>query len=124
MDRVRNFKFSVQGSDFVVGKAISQANATSVQVVYLLDKSFILRNRFDKTEVIAIKTPIFEKFYTITWFTYRSGFHKLAHSSLSSDAGWGCMLRTGQMMLFQALVRHLMPDSFVFQHIQYNQEIN
>ena len=35
-------------------------------------------------------------FNTVTWITYRSEFESpLPGSPLRSDAGWGCMLRTG-----------------------------
>lgn len=42
------------------------------------------------------------------WFTYRKKFSPIGGTGPSSDAGWGCMLRCGQMILGQALVcRHL-----------------
>ena len=49
-----------------------------------------------------------QQFEAITWFTYRDCLEQpLNNSSLRSDQGWGCMVRTGQMILFHALKRHL-----------------
>eukprot|EP00126_Sphaerothecum_destruens_P007154 Sdes_comp19715_c0_seq1m11658 len=44
------------------------------------------------------------------WFSYRTGMEPIAYK-FSTDAGWGCMLRCGQMLLAQCLLmRHLGPD--------------
>eukprot|EP00698_Gefionella_okellyi_P010956 TRINITY_DN2871_c0_g1_i1.p1 TRINITY_DN2871_c0_g1~~TRINITY_DN2871_c0_g1_i1.p1 ORF type:complete len:362 (+),score=41.26 TRINITY_DN2871_c0_g1_i1:46-1131(+) len=43
-------------------------------------------------------------------FTYRFNFECIEHSSYTTDSGWGCMLRTGQMMLCQAFFRHYFRD--------------
>lgn len=39
------------------------------------------------------------------WFTYRKNFSPIGGTGPTSDTGWGCMLRCGQMVLGEALVR-------------------
>lgn len=39
------------------------------------------------------------------WFTYRNGFDKISGSEITSDAGWGCAVRVGQMLLCETLRR-------------------
>jgi len=37
--------------------------------------------------------------------TYRQGFPPILGTKYNTDTGWGCMLRTGQMMVAEALVQ-------------------
>jgi cysteine protease ATG4 len=41
----------------------------------------------------------------LIWCTYRSSFEQIEGTSFTSDAGWGCMIRTGQMIVAESLKR-------------------
>ncbi|CBI33041.3 unnamed protein product, partial [Vitis vinifera] len=44
--------------------------------------------------------------------TYRKGFEAIGDSKLTSDVNWGCMLRSSQMLVAQALLLHRMGRSW------------
>lgn len=37
-------------------------------------------------------------FSSLFWFTYRRDFPKIVDSDYTTDTGWGCMIRSAQMM--------------------------
>mmetsp|Transcript_3863 Transcript_3863/g.10500 ORF Transcript_3863/g.10500 Transcript_3863/m.10500 type:complete len:535 (+) Transcript_3863:142-1746(+) len=47
-------------------------------------------------------------FASRVWCTYRKNFPSLGESLLTSDVGWGCTLRSGQMLVAEALSRHVL----------------
>lgn len=47
------------------------------------------------------------------WMTYRRNFAQIGDSNFTSDKGWGCMLRCGQMVLAEALIRRHLGIFFV-----------
>ncbi|CAN9505473.1 unnamed protein product [Ophioblennius macclurei] len=75
--------------------------------VIMLGKSYELRDEEERENFHRC-------FSSLLWLTYRRGFPPLAGCSLTTDSGWGCVLRTGQMLLAQGLLRHLMPPGWTW----------
>ncbi|KAL5215992.1 hypothetical protein ABZP36_007393 [Zizania latifolia] len=47
-----------------------------------------------------------EDFSSRIWITYRKGFDAISDSKYTSDVNWGCMVRSSQMLVAQALIFH------------------
>ncbi|CAL8302383.1 unnamed protein product [Merluccius merluccius] len=75
--------------------------------VIILGQSFQLNQSVDRER-------FHYSFSSLLWLTYRRGFPALAGCSLTTDSGWGCVLRTGQMLLAQSLLLHLLPPGWTW----------
>ncbi|CAD8070267.1 unnamed protein product [Paramecium primaurelia] len=57
----------------------------------------------DELEVDQKMEKLKTLFESTIWFSYRTKIPQLQYSTLTSDTGWGCMLRVGQMALCQQI---------------------
>ena len=73
--------------------------------VWLLGNSYVEGSGALKDAVLALFR-----------FTYRRDFQVLAPYSQTSDAGWGCMLRSAQMVLGTCMRRHYLGRDWKFLH--------
>ncbi|XP_039628544.1 cysteine protease ATG4D-like [Polypterus senegalus] len=69
----------------------------------LLGRTYILDNE-------DVVDQFRKNFISLIWLTYRREFQQLEGSVWTTDCGWGCMLRSGQMLLAQGLLAHLLPS--------------
>ena len=58
-----------------------------------------------RTQNMTVMDSFLEDFRTRFWFTYRRNFPRIEPSLFTTDLGWGCMLRTGQCLMAEALAR-------------------
>ena len=81
---------------------------------YLNSKQVALTSSVPINQFVAeLNKDLQDQVESLTWFSYRQGFEVpliypyALKREIGSDAGWGCMIRCGQMMLCQAIKRHM-----------------
>jgi len=57
-------------------------------------------------------------FKSLIWFSYRKDFPPIQKTNITTDIGWGCMVRTGQMILSRGFVRHFYQNEDVYKFEQ------
>jgi hypothetical protein len=82
--------------------------AITSKEIWILGRRFKGQNT-ETTDVIKTREQLDQLLSTIAWFSYTKNFDPISSgnngSVITSDAGWGCMIRAGQMLLFTLLMR-------------------
>lgn len=99
--------------------SFNEITADSPQVTEADPQVYLLGLRFqlDKTHSKRFVNEQISRFLSnVAWFHYRKHFYPIVQQEtlkeITTDGGWGCMIRAGQMMLFVALLKHSHPEKF------------
>ncbi|KAJ6238370.1 cysteine protease [Anaeramoeba flamelloides] len=99
-------------------KTLSKFSLNSNSKVVLFGKDYEPKTNEEKKW-----DHLYEKISTIIWVSYRSNFPPILETIYTNDQGWGCAIRTGQMMFSQALLFTLLGRDFSPQKCNNQEEL-
>ncbi|NWS19950.1 ATG4C protease, partial [Pachyramphus minor] len=107
--------FSRNSPVFLLGKCYHFKSEGEYRALPLF-QSYSAGSNLDKinTEISGNVEEFRKDFISRIWLTYREEFPQIKGSALTTDCGWGCTLRTGQMLLAQGLMLHFLGRAWVW----------
>ncbi|NXA77780.1 ATG4C protease, partial [Thryothorus ludovicianus] len=96
--------FSRNSPVFLLGKCYHFKTEGEYRALHSLQSS----SAGVSTEISGNVEEFRRDFISRIWLTYREEFPQIKGSALTTDCGWGCTLRTGQMLLAQGLMLHFL----------------
>jgi hypothetical protein len=103
----KNFNDIKNRLKFNIVQTDTKINFEDFDIIQIYDKKFYTGNYHNSETGSNINVENLNKFVTqeIFWLSYRSNFEPIIFNknAYTSDAGWGCMIRAGQMILAKGL---------------------
>lgn len=100
-----NFLYNAKSGNSIWYALLGDKKPDATKPIRLLDREFNIDTKEGYVKFISA-------FKKLVWVTYRRDFFPLLKDgTCSSDNGWGCTVRVGQMALANALVRHFSNNS-------------
>lgn len=93
-----------------VSALLQRAELAEDTPIALLGRSYSPGESPSDEATREVLSHLVHHFHSTLWMTYRSEFTALpaGETCLRTDAGWGCTLRSVQMIAAQAMLRHIL----------------